>query len=75
MPLHPKKFHITYTTLIKFSEVVYVRNENNYVITANYSKDKESFKSIVEKHIKNLVKIPTKHWQLKENSIKYKQSK
>lgn len=52
-----------------------MRTENNYVITANYSKDKVSFKSIVEKHIKNLIKNSVNHWQLKENSIKYKQLK
>lgn len=52
-----------------------MKKENEYVITANYSKDKVSFKTIVEKHIKNLVKIPVNHWQLKENSIKYKQLK
>ena len=51
------------------------KNENSYVITANYSKDKASFKAIVEKYIKNLVKIPVSHWQLIENSIKYKQLK
>lgn len=52
-----------------------MENKNNYVITANYSKDKVSFKTIVEKYIKNLIKIPVNHWQLKENSIKYNQSK
>ena len=52
-----------------------MRTENDYIVTSYYSKDKVSFKSIVEKYIKNLVKIPVNHWQLKENSIKYKQLK
>lgn len=46
-------------------------NENNYIVTANYTKEAISFKKIVEKHIKNLIKNPLKPWQIKENNVKY----
>lgn len=49
-------------------------NENEYTVTANYTKENESFKKIVEIHINNLVKKPLKYWQLTENSVKYNQS-
>ncbi len=49
-------------------------NENKYIVTANYTKEEVSFKKIVEIHINNLVKMPLKHWQLTENSVKYNQS-
>lgn len=48
-------------------------NKNSYIIKANYTKE-ETFKSIIESHIKNLVKKPLKYWQLTENSVKYNQS-
>ena len=50
-----------------------MNNENKYVVTANYTKE-ETFKNIIESHIKNLVKKPLKYWQLTENSVKYNQS-
>lgn len=52
-----------------------MKKEKDYIVTANYSKEEVSFKMIIEKHIKNLIKIPVNHWQLKENSIKYKRLK
>ena len=48
-------------------------NEKKYVVTANYSKEEISFKNIVEKHIKNLIKNHLKSWQTKENTVKYNQ--
>lgn len=45
---------------------------NNYSIVVNYNKNGKDFKSVIEEHIKSILKIPTKYWNFYNNDIKYK---
>lgn len=47
-------------------------NLNNYSITANYNEQGNCFEKILEKHIKNLLKLPTGSWNLENYDIKYR---
>lgn len=48
-------------------------NKNGYTLSVNYNDKGEGFQKILENHIKNLIKIPVRDWNLQDFNIQYKQ--
>ncbi len=47
-------------------------NKDGYILEVVYNDIGESFQAILEKHIKNLIKIPVGDWNLQDFDIQYK---
>ena len=47
-------------------------NKDGYILEVVYNYNGGSFQAILEKHIKNLIKIPVRDWNLQDFDIQYK---
>ena len=47
-------------------------NKDGYILEVVYNYNGGSFQAILEKHIKNLIKIPVRGWNLQDFDIQYK---
>ena len=49
------------------------KDTRKFTLNVNYNESEESFQNILERHIKSLIKIPLRDWNLQNIDIQYKQ--
>lgn len=49
------------------------KDTRKFTLNVNYNCDGASFQNILERHIKSLIKIPLRDWNLQNIDIQYKQ--